>query len=215
MTSQEYAHTFHDLCSQEWAKAKVRGHHRFTPTCCASISQWSAMLGSASGPRNADPTNCLQGSSAYDILAPHRGAPTGQCPARRASTSLVRAQAKTWQTSASADRAVRDMHRCRRLSTWGLGCSLCSTRSKTLTKVTSKLMLPRTTIVPQCRRGNRPRFSDTKSHQHQTLERRVWSLLFSATGSLVVRRRLSPTYQRRCRSITFTHTPSPTRARFR
>ena len=110
LTSQECAHTFHDVCLQEWAKAKVWGPNDSCRRVFHVLRQYSALLcGPPYMSSKIDPPNHRWASPECVVLAPQRTAPTTQFLARRASTSPAKSSSTrtgtstlTWATSAWA-----------------------------------------------------------------------------------------------------------------
>ena len=112
LTSQECAHTFHDVCLQEWAKTKVWSHNDSCRRIFHVFRQYSDLLcGPPYMSSKIDSPNHRWASPECVVLAPQRTAPTTQFLAQRASTLAARASARTsmWPTSALAGRPRRDM----------------------------------------------------------------------------------------------------------
>ena len=112
LTSQECAHTFHDMCLQEWAIAKVWGHIDSCRRVLHVLRQYSALLCcSPYMSSKIDPPNHRWASPECVVLAPQRDAPTTPSLAQRASTLAARAsapRASISPTSALAGRPRRD-----------------------------------------------------------------------------------------------------------
>ena len=109
LTSQECAHTFHDVCLQEWATAKVWGHNDSCRCVVHVLRQYSALLCCPPiyVPQDRPTHRCA--SPECVVLALQRTAPTTQFLARRASTSPAKSSSAwtptstlTWPTSAWA-----------------------------------------------------------------------------------------------------------------
>ena len=94
LTSQECAHTFHDVRLQEWAIAKVWGHIDSCRRVLHVLRQYSALLCcSPYMSSKIDPPNHRWASPECVVLAPQRDAPTTPSLAQRTSTSAARASA--------------------------------------------------------------------------------------------------------------------------